>query len=293
MTSTELTSNLPPTIRCDTENIISEEIAMKLSDSDRGVEDEDFTTNPFTDSDISWMEWWWDLDRTGDNDVLTNPSRDGILQVGESLQVDPRSLQQSDVTPIPASDPRFIPGFDPESIPGIALKSRIATIRKQRQLLMKSNIIENKNLMNIDNMDSITSKTVKRNQYYNKSDHPKSKELKKIIRKVIQNIESVESLYSLRKEEAPRNMYDVIVIAPKGLGLNLSLLSDGALMVRTFSTLENNDLGPVEKSGFVRVGDYLIGINGLSLIGLGLEQIAEILQNLDKMGEVSQYCTVL
>ena len=71
---------------------------------------------------------------------------------------------------------------------------------------------------------------------------------------------------------------NVMVIAPKGLGLNLSLLSDGALMVRTFSTLENNDLGPVEKSGFVRVGDYLIGINGLSLIGLGLEQIAEIIQ---------------
>ena len=36
----------------------------------------------------------------------------------------------------------------------------------------------------------------------------------------------------------------------------------------------------------MRVGDYLLGINGLSLIGLGLPQIAEILQNLDRIGEV-------
>ena len=287
MASMELTNIIPLTMRYSAESTISEEIDVKFSDSDKGIEEEDFSINPFTDSDISWMEWWWDLDRTDDKDILTHPSMEGISEVEEQLQVDPRSPRHSDVTLIPESDPKSIPTFHPESTPGIALKRRIAAARKERQLLMKSNIIENKNLLTSQDADSIISKTVKKNQNYNEFNNPKTKKLKKIIRKVVQNIEIVESLYSLRQEEAPRNMYDVMVIAPKGLGLNLSLLSDGALMVRTFSTLENNDLGPVEKSGFVRVGDYLIGINGLSLIGLGLEQIAEILQNLDKMGEVS------
>jgi C-terminal processing protease CtpA/Prc len=47
--------------------------------------------------------------------------------------------------------------------------------------------------------------------------------------------------------------------------------------------------GPVERSGLVKLGDYLVGINGLSLLGLGLEQMAQILQNVDKMGEVGVY----
>jgi hypothetical protein len=50
----------------------------------------------------------------------------------------------------------------------------------------------------------------------------------------------VESLYSLRQEEPSRNMYDVTITAPHGLGLALALLASGALMVRGFNPITQN-----------------------------------------------------
>lgn len=110
---------------------------------------------------------------------------------------------------------------------------------------------------------------------------------KRSPQRIVHLTDSVASLSCLRREEAPRNMYDVIVIAPRGLGLNLALIPGGSLVIRTFNPLADGLPGPVERTGTVQEGDFLIGINGLSLLGLGLEQIVDVLQNIDKMGEVT------
>ena len=298
VTSIESINKTQATRRCSSETISSQEMMLKLEDSDKGHEEEDSGINPFTDSDISWMEWWWDLDRMDESDVLTHQIIDNPPGADDEYQVDPRSIHQNYPENIPESDPRFISDLEPESVPGAALKKRIMAFREERKAQRALSINESLNVVfNFENKMLNDSGKKKIQEYDNKiinfdSDSNRDRinndnKYKKHIYRVVENIECIDSLHSLRQEEAPRNMYDVLVIAPKGLGLNLSLLPDGALMVRTFSTLENNESGPVEKSGFVRVGDYLIGINGLGLIGLGLEQIAEILQNLDKMGEVS------
>lgn len=187
---------------------------------------EDSGPSPFTDSDISWMEWWWDLD--------------------------PAS---SDETVRPADEP----GDDGQ--PGVALKARLLKARSTKR-----------RIAGLGGSGDFSAENPLL---------PRSR-----IQRVVREMDTVLSLLSLRQDEAPRNMYDVIVIAPRGLGLNLALIPGGALVLRTFNPLADGHPGPVERTGVVKGGDYLLGINGLSLIGLGLEQIAEILQNIDRMGEV-------
>ena len=190
---------------------------------------EDSGPSPFTDSDISWMEWWWDLD-----------------------------LSSSEEAVRPADEP----GDDGQ--PGVALKARLLKARRTKRRIAGLG----------GGGDFSTENPLL----------PKSR-----ILRVVRDMDTVPSLLSLRQEEAPRNMYDVIVIAPRGLGLNLALIPGGALVLRTFNPLADGHPGPVERTGVVKGGDYLLGINGLSLIGLGLEQIAEILQNIDRMGEVRSH----
>ena len=193
--------------------------------------EEDCGPNPFVDSDTSWIEWWWDLDKS---DART----DGALT--ESQQESER--------------------------PGLSLKNRIAVAREGRRKrgIRTGNLFDGKSLQDSEIRESG----------------------RKVLPRTVLVRDTVQSLASLRHDEAARNMYDVTIIAPRGLGLNLALLPDGALVIRTFNPLADGLPGPIEKTGLVKPGDFLLGLNGLSLIGLGLEQIANILQNIDAMGEV-------
>jgi hypothetical protein len=193
--------------------------------------EEDCGPNPFVDSDTSWIEWWWDLDKS---DART----DGALT--ESQQESER--------------------------PGLSLKNRIAIAREGRRKrgIRTGNLLDG---------NSLHGSEIRENG-------------RKVLPRTVLVRDTVQSLASLRHDEAARNMYDVTIIAPRGLGLNLALLPDGALVIRTFNPLADGLPGPIEKTGLVKPGDFLLGLNGLSLIGLGLEQIANILQNIDAMGEV-------
>lgn len=189
--------------------------------------EEDNGYSPFTDSDKSWVEWWWDL----------NP----VFNEG-------REARDEEV----AGD-----------LPGVALKRRITTARLKNKFEMKSRIHEAP------------------------SNVPSTIENRYSSQRIVLDINSVNSLAAIRAESSPRNMYDITVIAPKGLGLNLTLVPGYALLVRAFNALADGSVGPVERAGIVKGGDYLLGVNEISLIGMGLEQIAEILLNIDRMGKVN------
>ena len=193
--------------------------------------EEDCGPNPFVDSDTSWIEWWWDLEKS-------DARIDGALT----------EFQQE------------------SERPGLSLKNRIAIAREGRRKrgIKTGNLFDGNSLR-----DSVIHENAR-----------------KVLPRTVLVRDTVQSLASLRHDEAARNMYDVTIIAPRGLGLNLALLPDGALVIRTFNPLADGLPGPIEKTGLVKPGDFLLGLNGLSLIGLGLEQIANILQNIDAMGEV-------
>ena len=197
--------------------------------------EEDCGPSPFIDSDTSWIEWWWDLDKT-------------------DIRAD------APVTDIQKESER----------PGISLKSRIATAREGRK---------KRKMMVADSLP---------NSIHDSKNHINGR---RMLPRTVVVRDAVQSLATLRQDETARNMYDVTIIAPRGLGLNLALLPDGALVIRTFNPLADSQPGPIEKTGLVKTGDFLLGLNGLSLIGLGLEQIANILQNIDAMGEVRTYRT--
>lgn len=195
--------------------------------------EEDCGPSPFIDSDTSWIEWWWDLDKI---DIRADAAQTDIQKESER--------------------------------PGISLKNRIATARigrKRRKMLVAANLLNSIH----DSENRVSSR--------------------RMLPRTVVVRDTVQSLATLRQDETARNMYDVTIIAPRGLGLNLALLPDGALVIRTFNPLADSQPGPIEKTGLVKPGDFLLGLNGLSLIGLGLEQIANILQNIDAMGEVRTY----
>ena len=223
--------------------------------------------NPFTDSDTSWIEWWWDLDRSDAVDQSTNYE---VISGEEERRL------------------------NSELLPGVTVKRRIMRARRRRVMREQQEVSLSDKFINCPSIKPNENSDLNLNLNLNKeysvgTVHPSDsvRATKRRIQRVITNIDYISSLTALRQEESPRNMFDVTVVAPKGLGLNLSLLPDGSLVVRTFNPLSDNCAGPVERCGVVKIGDYLLGINKLSLIGLGLEQIAEILQNLDKIGEVS------
>lgn len=61
----------------------------------------------------------------------------------------------------------------------------------------------------------------------------------------------------------PPNQYEVVLLAPRGIGLNLAILGRD-LVVRDFNTLDNGETAPAEQSGMIEIGDILVGVNGVS-----------------------------
>jgi hypothetical protein len=213
--------------------------------------EEDNGYSPFTDSDKSWVEWWWDL----------NPA----LNEG-------REARDEEVA---------------GELPGIALKRRITTARLKNKFKTKSRIHEEVEFRSLNVGTSKDALSIAQFNSHYPSNVPSTTKNRYSSQRVVLDINSVDSLAAIRAESSPRNMYDITVIAPKGLGLNLTLVRGYALLVRAFNVLADGSVGPVERAGIVKGGDYLLGVNEISLIGMGLEQIAEILLNIDRMGKVN------
>lgn len=90
----------------------------------------------------------------------------------------------------------------------------------------------------------------------------------------------INNTYNLTPLDMSSSMtYDVVLYAPNGLGISLFITSTGQLFVKSFRKLLNGQKGPVELYGLISLGDELIGINGIQLEGLGLEQLAELLES--------------
>jgi hypothetical protein len=228
--------------------------------------DDDSGYNPFTDSDKSWVEWWWDLDPTLQRILSDSPS-----SLDEGRRGETRDEGAS------------------EDLPGIALKRRITRARLKYKSQTKSKLQERVEFRSLDGeyLKDVQSVSITPFESPSPSIIPVATKKRCYNQCVVLDIKSVDSLTDIRTQSVPRNMYDITVIAPKGLGLNLSLVPGCALLVRAFNPLADGSIGPVERAGIVKGGDYLLGVNEVSLIGMGLEQIAEILLNIDRMGQVS------
>jgi hypothetical protein len=230
--------------------------------------EDDSGYSPFTDSDKSWVEWWWDLDPT-----IQRIMSESHSSLNEGLRERTRDEGAS------------------EDLPGIALKKRITRARLKHKVKKKSRLQESVEFRSLDGGYSKDVQSVSITPFGPPSPSVIPVAAKKLCcnQCVVVDIKSVDSLTDIRTQSSPRNMYDITVIAPKGLGLNLSLLPGCALLVRAFNPLSDGSIGPVERAGIVKGGDYLLGVNEISLIGMGLEQIAEILLNIDRMGQVREH----
>lgn len=79
----------------------------------------------------------------------------------------------------------------------------------------------------------------------------------------------------------PPNCYEVQVVAPQGIGLHLVMHPrDGNIIVEAFNLLPNGQKGPAELSGKVALGDHLVAVNGVSVVGISLDKVSASLKQL-------------
>jgi len=95
----------------------------------------------------------------------------------------------------------------------------------------------------------------------------------------------LDSLEHIFGNDPNKDTYDVTLEAPYGIGLSLVLSFDRTLEVKNFTNDMRGNQSPAEACGLIKIGDYLIGMNGLRFVNLKLEEIAELLKKLDKLEE--------
>ena len=215
--------------------------------------EDDNTLNPFTDSDISWMEWWWDLDRERDDvyEHQSTPLRGGKgakeaegAEGAESLFYEHQSTSEE--------------CMDADT-PGLSLKRRMRARRERFWNQVHGPVQGLESGYDRRGVASVL------NHVPSTTSSPESSSalrggLQRGRHRVIHSMESIPLLSVIRQEEAPRNMYDVTVIAPRGLGLNLSLLPGGSLMVRAFNALADDETGIIVNIGAISCSRSLFTI---------------------------------
>lgn len=74
--------------------------------------------------------------------------------------------------------------------------------------------------------------------------------------------EDVNEIMELFVNQPPPDVYEVSLIAPQGLGMQLQIDPNGLVVINGFRKLINGEKGPAELCGLISIGDHLISLNG-------------------------------